>query len=1397
MTPALRILFAAEPARASEALAALRQGGPVEARLAPSADVLRQTLAHPDAAELWDAVVYLPGGAVGEVEVAAYVPGGVPLFVVGDGVPVLLSEAGAEAVGLAALAGLHARLAAPAADAERQLPAEAPPAEAPPGASGPGPASEQGRAEASAAPLASLADHLAIGLYRSSPDGRVLYANPALARLLGVGSVAELDGLDVRRDLGYPRDAFLREVETSGVVRNLVVSWTRPSGEPVHTRENARAVRGPDGVLYYEGTMEDVTAEVEARREERAVARQHRAVAAFAAAAAEATDADTIHRAAAGALLDATGAAWACLSVRDGDLNRLASTVGRTPAGLAEALGPAGPLARWPVPPRPVSVGDPSELDAPPDVGAALAEAGVEAASMVPVLRASEPLGVLAWGGACAASPAEVRGAEALAWHVGGHLDRAEALRELRDTEASLAMIADRTPHVLYRLRYTDGGPVYDYLSPAIETLTGYSRADLDARGGVRALVEHREVFEGQDLTPATLTGDARYHGVYRMRTARGPRWVEDDARPWLDPAGRPVGYVGILQDVTERKEREHRLADEAQAARVRQRALVDLSHLDGAAALGASAAAIIAATLGASDVSFWLCPPDGPCRALYAPPADGDAGRLGADLAAVVGHVEQHRTLDVADTDADPRVAEMGFSGFVDAYGLRSLLVAPIRRDGRVAGVVVVHHHEPHAWDAAEREFAGAAADALALALEREERERVVAELDAAQQRYRALAEMTSDYAFAVTERDGRLTSVQWAAGACSRITGYTLDELFALGSLRDLVHPDSQDAVDALAEHRRTVGEGRGEIQIIAQSGETRWVDHHVRVGGPAEGGGSVVYHSGQDVTDRKAAETALVSAREEAEAGRATAERMNQLKSSFLANMGHEIRTPLTGILGFADLLAMEVDEEQRPFVDYIERNGVRLLDTLNAVLDLSQLEAGEYQATIVPGPLAPAVRAAAGRFEGRAADKGLRFDLDLDEQVAAAVDATALSQIAGYLISNAVKFTDAGGVFVSVEGTPSRAVLRIADTGVGISEAFLPAAFDAFRQEEDGHDRSHEGSGLGLTVVWRLVELLDGDVEIESEKPGGTVVTVTFPRAPAPVSARPSAPRPRQQTGPAAGARPAPPTAGPQPARADVAREALLDAPFDFTFLSAPVEAAAPPPTPPPALTDPTAMFDFRFGRSTAPSSPPADTAPPDEPAAAAPPAPAAPDAPPVRTASPAPARPPVPARPLADPGADPVMIVRSRPQGANPAAPPASPARPSEAAGEAGEAGDGRPSVLVVEDNDDTRMLLDRILRSTYHVTAVGDARSALLAMNERRFAGLVLDINLGGKETGADVLRIARSLPNYDGVFAIALTAYALPGDRERLLESGFNEYISKPFTRQSLMDTLAAGVQG
>ncbi len=242
------------------------------------------------------------------------------------------------------------------------------------------------------------------------------------------------------------------------------------------------------------------------------------------------------------------------------------------------------------------------------------------------------------------------------------------------------------------------------------------------------------------------------------------------------------------------------------------------------------------------------------------------------------------------------------------------------------------------------------------------------------------------------------------------------------------------------------------------------------------------------------------------------------------------------------------------------------------------------------------------------------------------------------------------------------------------------------------------------------------------------------------------------------------------------------------------MASPLQIVTVTPAPAASALAQTPMFDFQFSLPSAsdtPSAAPAagwsdapDVSQPELPAAAGP-APALPEVPrPAPTAAP----PVMVARPVHSDDA------RTAPPLGEPPAPPADPTTPD--APPVATEGEDRLPILVVEDNLDTRVLLDRILRGRYEVTAVGDARSALSAMAQTRFRGLVLDINLGGKETGTDVLRIARSLEGYADVFAVALTAYALPGDRERLLDAGFDEYISKPFTRQSLMDALGTGIQ-
>jgi PAS domain S-box-containing protein len=259
---------------------------------------------------------------------------------------------------------------------------------------------------------------------------------------------------------------------------------------------------------------------------------------------------------------------------------------------------------------------------------------------------------------------------------------------------------------------------------------------------------------------------------------------------------------------------------------------------------------------------------------------------------------------------------------------------------------------------------------------------------------------------------------------------------------------------------------------------------------------------------VLDRIEREQELVRAKE-------TAEEASELKSAFLANMSHEIRTPLTSIIGFAEAIGDNVPEASRPdangqdvlhFASLIEKSGRRLLDTLNSVLDFSQLEAGSMQISPARVDLGEEIDDTVDLFRTRAHDA----DVALRTQLAARplpvyADPEALRRILRNLVSNAVKFTDAGGT-VTIRAASSDDAVRIEveDTGIGIDPAFIPDLFNAFEQESTGSKRTHEGSGLGLAVAHRLVTLMHGSIDVDTEKGEGTCFTVRLPQdAPATV------------------------------------------------------------------------------------------------------------------------------------------------------------------------------------------------------------------------------------------------------------------------------------------------------
>lgn len=246
-------------------------------------------------------------------------------------------------------------------------------------------------------------------------------------------------------------------------------------------------------------------------------------------------------------------------------------------------------------------------------------------------------------------------------------------------------------------------------------------------------------------------------------------------------------------------------------------------------------------------------------------------------------------------------------------------------------------------------------------------------------------------------------------------------------------------------------------------------------------------------------------------------------NKLKDEFLANTSHELRTPLTAILGFTSVLQEETDDHRSEFLELIEMNGQRLLSTVNSLLDIAKLRAGMVDMERQPVDMRAVAQRIARMLQPLAEQKGLTMRVMPDADDADAfVDRRYLEQILFNLVGNAIKFTNEGRVEVDVVAQARSVMLEVSDTGVGIDEAFLPHLFEEFKQESSGLDRSHEGSGLGLSITARLVNMMEGTIQVESEKGEGTTFTVAFPRAAE--SARQPGPAPSSKALPESSAEP---------------------------------------------------------------------------------------------------------------------------------------------------------------------------------------------------------------------------------------------------------------------------------
>lgn len=380
-----------------------------------------------------------------------------------------------------------------------------------------------------------------------------------------------------------------------------------------------------------------------------------------------------------------------------------------------------------------------------------------------------------------------------------------------------------------------------------------------------------------------------------------------------------------------------------------------------------------------------------------------------------------------------------------------------------------------------------------------RHERKRASEALKESEAKFRAVWENSTDAIGVAIHGMQKFVNPAYVA-----LFGYASQDELINTSILSLVSPDERARIEAYIEKRAFQPSVPFEYATIGLKKDGTTFNMDVKL--------SLFYYNNEqhvliilrDITERKRSEERLkeeLAIRTEAEK---RAEESNMVKSSLMMNMSHEVRTPLNAILGFSSIISTESAEKDiRLMAERIRTSGDRLLKTLDDILKLTQLQTGSEPLSLVVSGLEPSIYGIIEKALPMADQKRLSLSYNPKQPVNAAVDLKLFEKALGELLNNAIKFTEKGHITVEsnhvIAGDHPMIEIRVIDTGIGIEKEYHQVVFESFRQVSGGYSRSYEGTGLGLTIARKIIELFNGDLLLESEIGQGSVFIIRLPEA----------------------------------------------------------------------------------------------------------------------------------------------------------------------------------------------------------------------------------------------------------------------------------------------------------